>query len=295
MKQVDASQETVIALLIVNRIRDLPLLAVNSIRRQNDSRIYVGYLNESDIQDLRALDNLIFINLSEFLQPEDQILLSASTYAEYTSEIFFRLVRLKWSLFSKVCKEVQNGIIIYSDLDVLWLDDVVGYIEHIFQQNSKIQICIQDQTFMSLDKVLCMGLFSVRVNMDSIDFFEEMSIRHKDALAINPKAGDDGVITDYYRALEDKSIFFLLPQMGFPVGSLSNAFFDVGYFTGLKLTKPYIFHANYVVGQRRKLVLLLAVARHFGLDSNLIKFNATIGMELALRKYFLRLIHIFKA
>lgn len=286
--------ESVIALLIVNKTNQLPLLAISSIRRQSDAKIYVGYLNESDIFEIRNIENIRFVNLMNYLEMNDRDLLVSSQYADYSSELFFKLVQLKWVLFIQLAKVIRGGIIVYSDLDVIWLDDVLTYIEQIYDKDSKISICIQDQTFKSVEKELCMGLFSIRVNDDSASFLEQMSTNHKNSLLLNPRSGDDGVITDYYRSLQDKTSFYLLPQISFPIGSLANSYFDVGYFSGLRLENPYIFHANYVVGVRRKLILLLAMSNNFGLAFKFLEVKSSVKLELILRKYLLRMMHIFK-
>jgi hypothetical protein len=286
--------ESVIALLIVNKTNELPLLAIRSIRRQSDAKIYVGYLHETDILEIRNIDNIHFIDLMNHLEIRDRDLFVSSQYTEYSSELFFKLVQLKWALFIRVAEVIRSGIIVYSDLDVVWLDDVIDYVKQIFDTDSKISICIQDQTFKSVEKELCMGLFSMRVNEDSVSFLEQMATNHKNSLLLNPRSGDDGVITDYYRSLQDKSSFYLLPQLGFPIGSLANSYFDVGYFSGLRLKNPYIFHANYVVGARRKLILLLAMSNNFGLPVKFLEVKSSVKLELILRKYLLRLIHIIR-
>ena len=75
--------------------------------------------------------------------------------------------------------------------------------------------------------------------------------------------GDDDIITDFYLKGDASNWIRLLPQIGFPVGSFLNAFRNNSLIPGLRPTfpepnryQPYIFHANFTVGERNKILLI---------------------------------------
>lgn len=294
MNKLENSEETAIALLVINKSQYLARLAIGSIRLQTNSSIYVGYKDEEDIKDLRGIDAVYFIDLSKEYNQIVPISKASSAYLEYTDLAFFQLVQLKWQLFITLCKLQDIDRVIYSDLDVVWLSDPVNYFTEIFESDPQIQFCVQDQTFRSPLRDLCMGLFVFRANETNIETFQYLALVHATALLQKTSTGDDGIITDYYRALEDKTSIHLLPQMSFPVGSMANAFTNVGGFSKLMLKKPYIFHANYVVGERKKLLLLLIILSYQGIRIQEISIPVQIKIEYYLRRYLLSFVNIVR-
>lgn len=294
MNVAEKSKNTVIALLVINKSQFLAQLAIKTIRMQSQAPIYVGYKNEEDIEDLRIFDSVYFIDLSNNLDQISSGTEQNSQYLEYTNLAFFQLVQLKWQLFLTLCQLPNVNRVIYSDLDVAWLSNPIEYFSRILDSDPQVQFCIQDQTFRSPLRDLCMGIFVFRANKFSLRTFEELASTHASALVHNPTIGDDGIITNYYRTLEHKSTIYLLPQMSFPVGSMANAFTNVGGFSQLMLREPYIFHANYVVGERKKLLLLLIILASQGIKVQITLFPLPLRIEFYLRKYALSLVNILR-
>jgi hypothetical protein len=265
----------IISLLVVNKIQYLGKIALQSITNSTESRVVVGYLNYSDIEDLRSFENLQFLNLSR--EAIELGILATNSYQDYTTDNFFKLVQLKWRLFDRVFEEYNFPYLIYSDLDVVWIESPERYLSDVFEVNKSVQICIQDSTVNDTQKTLCMGFVAFRNTSESLSIIRENMEAHTLALVSNLRAGDDGVITEYYKARNNKSFFYLLPQISFPIGLFSNVYSDLSPFTGLIPSQPFIFHANYIVGARRKAIMMLFILR-----KNRISVKAPIKLKLEL-------------
>lgn len=254
-KEYNSGTQAVIALLIVNKVPNLPEIAIQSLRLNAKSVILVGYLRENDVSHLRKFENLQFINLSN----EAQLLGIAplGDYQDYNSQDFFGLVQLKWVLFEKIFDNYVFDFLIYSDLDVVWLESPESYLNSIFQQYPHVSVCIQDATVRTSYKSLCMGFVTFKNDVTSRSIIKSCKEQHSRELAQNPYSGDDGVITDYYNQSKDMNSFCLLPQASFPIGLFSSLYLDKSPYLGLRPTNPFIFHANYLVGTKRKAVMML--------------------------------------
>jgi hypothetical protein len=242
----------VVGLLIINRIPDLPIMAISSILNHSDSNLIIGYVAEADIADLPKNPRISFINLAEYahtlgLLPKD------GRYESFDDDSFFSLVQLKWSLFKEILTQNPSQDLIYSDLDVFWLKDAAEFVRASFATLSRVNVLIQNFTVDSFSPQLCMGFVAFRnceVNRKLID---ECLAIHKSLLVPNSRTGDDDVITHYYRTNDFPENILQLPQSTFPVGNLLNLFTKRSLYPGLVPTKPYIYHANIVVGLKRKI------------------------------------------
>jgi hypothetical protein len=108
---------------------------------------------------------------------------------------------------------------------------------------------------------------------------------HAHMLEENPRSGDDDVITELYRSDHFPQEIQLLPQTTFPVGNLLNLFSKSDEFPGLRPFEPFIFHANFVVGLRKKLLITKIAYRQRGLKPNgLSRFVLTV-MNLEMIAY----------
>lgn len=252
-----------ICLLIINKIETLPELSLKSIRKYSADPIYIGYLNVEDIQELQHFSNIHFIDLREEAKRLSLTKLESRSYIDYSSQDFFSLVQLKWSLFEIVLRDKMIKTLIYSDIDVVWTDNAAEYISVVFNRNPDCIVSIQDATFKNSRRDLCMGFFALRNSTQAIDLISECATMHSELLNGNPRIGDDEVISLYYQTSTKRDEFFLLPQMSFPVGSLVNAYYDKSPFRGLSLSKPYVFHANYLIGLKRKAQLMALIGMLF--------------------------------
>jgi len=250
--------KSVICYLIVNRIPNLPKLAIRSALENSDSDIYVGYLNESDLDDLPRSNRLHFINLTSAAL-ERGLSVTSSDYIDFSNDYFFSLVQLKWDLFKEVSAFKHIDSITYLDLDVVLLKNLTTEFEKTFQENSTIEVLVQDFTFDPSRPRLCMGVFAFKCDDFARLFIDECAKIHSSGLLENPRFGDDDVITQYYVANKGAVPILRLPQQSFPVGNLFNIFMPFSPLKGLRPDKPYVFHANFVVGNLKKTLLLTIV------------------------------------
>jgi len=281
-----------VALLIVNEVDKLPSIAINSIRKVCDAPIYVGYTNYSDVAALSVFSNLYFVDLGSHLADID--LPQSSGYLDYNNPDFYQLVQLKWHLFEELLNnQVKDcAFLVYSDFDVCWIEDPRHFLKEIFERNSEVHVCVQDASAKLAQKSLCMGLVAFRNSTESLAIINDAKKLHRLALESNPKSGDDWVISEIYSSSDSKNQFWLLPQLSFPVGLMANTFLDRSIFTGLVPPKPYIFHANYLVGFQRKALMMSNMLHEFN-NVKSISFGDTLRIRT--RKYLLPIKRVFAA
>jgi hypothetical protein len=241
-------------MLVVNKIDRLPAISADSILNVCDSNIVIGYVNVNDIADIPQNSRITYINLkAEFEDLEIEDL--PNKYVSFDSDSFFKLVRLKWVLFEKVFENFEFDFLVYSDLDVIWLKNPIEEFAKSFTAYPDTLALVQDFTTKPSSPNLCMGIFVLKNHSSSLRLVEDCKILHLEMAKKSPRIGDDDVITSYYKRLNGITIR-LLPQISFPVGNLLKAFTKRDVFPGLKPESPYIFHANFVVGNLKKIMVL---------------------------------------
>jgi hypothetical protein len=245
----------VICYLLVNKIPKIPRLAIESALQNTESEIYVGYLNYTDISDLPINPRINFIDLHEQAVRKN-IIPETSGYISFDQDFFFQLVQLKWDLFHLVLSETDADFLVYLDLDVVVLKNVVAEFEKTFCALSNVEVLVQDFTYEPSVPRLCMGVFALRRGDFSSKLLQRCSATHQKTLTLNPRFGDDDVITEVYGDLDFKHAFLQLPQHSFPVGNLVNLFLPFSPLRGLRPPRPFIFHSNFVVGAQKKYLLL---------------------------------------
>ena len=243
--------ESVACFLLINKIDVLPHLSVRSCLENTSLQIVVGYINESDLADLPISDRIRKVRLStEILEKP----LDLGQYFDFSNPSFFQLVVLKWELFDLLFKEgVQH--LIYSDLDVLWFDGLQNDLVSFHKTRSNVKFLIQSATQEVAFPRLCMGLVSMVRSEEVSQLIQNCRKNHVEGLRKNPFLGDDDVVSNYYVQTGYPNWILELPQSTFPVGNLANLFLKFDFFPGLKPPKPRMFHANYVVGNRNKVLL----------------------------------------
>ena len=180
----------------------------------------------------------------------------SSGYISFDQNFFFQLVQLKWDLFQLVFSETDADFLVYLDLDVVVLKDLITEFERTFNSSPNVEVLVQDFTHLPSVPRLCMGIFAVKRGSFSNLLFQKCSVIHSETLTTKPRFGDDDVITQVYADLEFKNSIFLLPQHSFPVGNLINLFLPFSPLRGLRPERPFVFHSNFVVGFEKKHLLL---------------------------------------
>lgn len=245
----------VICYLLINKIPKLPRLAIESALQNTSVEIYVGYLNRSDLSELPVSPRIHFIDLN-VQAVEKNLMPESSGYISFDQDFFFQLVQLKWDLFQLVLSETGADFLVYLDLDVVVLKDLVTEFERTFVSTPNVEVLVQDFTHEPSVPRLCMGVFAIKRGSFSEHFLEKCSVIHSETLSANPRFGDDDVITQVYADLEFKNSIFRLPQQSFPVGNLINLFLPISPLRGLRPSRPFVFHSNFVVGFEKKYLLL---------------------------------------
>jgi hypothetical protein len=230
----------------------LPSLAIQSVLRNSDAMICIGYTDINDLIDLPTDDRISLIQLDrESIASED----ASTHYADFEKNTFYQIVQLKWNLLEKCLDSFSGRTIIYNDIDVIWMKDATIPVVESFEKDSKVHIIIQDYTSNPARPELCMGFVGIRNSQESLKIINLCKNQHRELLMSNPKVGDDNVISVIYSKSNSKESFQLLPQSTFPVGNMINNFRPFSIFPGLASYKPYLFHANFVVGIERKIIL----------------------------------------
>jgi len=275
----------VICYLLINKIPKLPKLAIESALKNTESNIFVGYLKESDLFDLPKNSRIHFVDLNvpalqKNLMPE------TAGYVSFDENFFFQLVQLKWDLFRSVMSNTNVDFLVYLDLDVVVLKDLVAEFKETFQKLPNVDVLVQDFTHGPSDPRLCMGVFALRNSDFSQGLVQKCATIHAQNLLLNPRFGDDDVITQVYRDLDFSKSFVLLPQQSFPVGNLINLFLPFSPLRGLRPSRPFIFHSNFVVGIQKKALLLEMVSRRKGLlgVGMLVRSYSCISRDFGVRK-----------
>lgn len=247
--------KSALCFLIVNQIEDLPELAIQSALEKTDAPIFVGYLNIEDLSEIPKDPRISYIDLNSSAL-ELGLEVKSTKYVSFDNNSFFSLVQLKWKLFQQILESDQIDYLVYIDLDVVIVKNFLTEFDRVYSSNSGVGVLVQHFTYSPAEPRLCMGIFAIRRDVFSENLISECSLNHFNGLSSNPRLGDDDVITDFYLQLEDKSQFILLPQQSFPVGNLINLFLPFSALRGLRPEMPYIFHANFVVGNQKKVLLL---------------------------------------
>jgi hypothetical protein len=247
--------KTVVAFLVINEIDELPAVSIRSVLENSESEIRVGYLNERDISQIAISPRVQFVKL----QPIPNLHLSG-VYKDFSESLFYQIVQLKWQLIQTLLDQ-DFEVVIYSDLDVIWISNPLPSLVNVFEQDPEIAVQIQSFTTEPDKPRLCMGFVAFRNNSQTREIISVCEKNHTKLLELNPRLGDDDVMTKYYIENNCFSKIRLLPQSTFPVGSFLNLYTTRPIFPGLNSPKPYIFHLNYVVGLQNKRIMLRLIGR----------------------------------
>lgn len=240
-----------VCLLVVNFMSDLPRIALESILHSSDSNIVVGYLNEKDINHLPKLDRIEYLLLdSSRLKIE-----GGSSYQDFDQDSFYSIVQLKWNLIDILLSRPYDTLI-YTDTDVCWVRNPTPTIENGFRSQPKTLAFVQSFTENIEEPRLCMGFAAFRVCQETISLIRICSDTHTEMARRLGRIGDDEVITEIFKLPEYQGRIKELPQSTFPLGNMINLYGRKQIFPGISSPKPYIFHANFVIGLRNKSLLL---------------------------------------
>ena len=283
--------ECAIVYLVINRIESLPTLAINSVLTNSDSPIFIGTVRAIDRENLPADNRINYVDLSE-----DAVRLgipiTKGEYESFEKDEFFSLVQLKWALFKKVSEISKCEIMVYNDIDVFWLRPLLPALTDAFSISTKAQVMIQHFSWIPGQPQLCMGFVAFRLGSYFDKLIERAAELHAQMLKTNPRSGDDDVMTKLYTSEQFPQEIQLLPQTTFPVGNLLNLYSKRDEFPGLRPFDPFIFHSNFVVGLRKKILITKVAYSQHGLKFSGINRVASIQMRLEIISY--RLVYLLR-
>jgi hypothetical protein len=254
----DESQPNrIVCFLVINKIRDLPEISITSVLKNSQEHVVVGYLKSEDIEGLPQDSRVQYLKLSEFLGDLSDLPLlheQSRNYVSFDEEVFFQLVQVKWILLRKLLEVFD--VVIYTDLDVIWLEDVAKDFLKTFESKEHMDVIVQDFSYTLSETKLCMGLFAARRSDFSANLIDRCSAIHASHVIETPRFSDDDAISMFYEKCDNPQKIARLPNQSYPVGNLINLFLPFSVLRGLRPRRPMIFHANFVVGQNRKIMLL---------------------------------------
>ena len=194
-------------------------------------------------------------------------------------------MQLKWALFRRVSGVSDCQFLIYNDIDVFWLRPVLPDLITAFQNSTETQVMIQHFSWVPGQPQLCMGFVAFRMGNYFDTFINDASDLHARMLETNPRSGDDDVITELYRRERFPVQIQLLPQTTYPVGNLLSLFSKRDQFPGLQPFPPYIFHANFVVGLEKKLIITRIAYKQHNLNFRAVSYSKRLAMLIKIPVY----------
>lgn len=264
-----------ICFLVINKIEELPRVAIKSALKNSSLPVLVGYIAENDIKSLRDLP-VEFVKIKEVEAP-----LQSGNYSAFDESDFYRIVMNKWELLLQILP--QYDFLIYSDIDVLWIEDAASEINSIFQINTEIDLVMQSFGSKEASPSLCMGFIGIRNAERSVNFINICKAKHKELIATNPLIGDDDVATMVLRELCYPHWLHRLSPIYFPVGNTLDLFTGRQSYPGIGAPKPFIFHLNYVVGLKNKRLMMRVISLHnpsWGIETKMtISWRVTLMLK----------------
>ena len=271
-----------ICFLVVNKMEELPEISISSAFERTKADVFVGYLDETDLPTLRASIVVNPIPLCDSIS--DSSFSVGGKYSDFSEDAFYKIVQYKWQLLQRVF-ELDYDYIIYSDTDVYWNLDPISEILNSFEKRPEVHIQIQSFTDLPSQPRLCMGFVAFRKSSMSRDFIEECQRRHVIYSKENGRIGDDDIVTQFYVDNNFPNSICELPQTTFPVGRMLKLYSKRSKFPGLPSPIPFIFHANYVIGLRNKLILIKIFMTNYSISNRKEKFEVKLLIVLQLQRF----------
>jgi len=238
-------------------------------------------MNTTDVEDIPDNPRINKIQFSgeELISP---LMSEHEKYVDFSVPEFYNLVQYKWVLLQEVSKLDFNSIL-FSDFDVFWNKNPISELEGVFEAFPEIDIQIQTYTSNPSNEQLCMGFAAFRNTPKLSSDLKSLRELHAQLLLGNRMTGDDDVITRLFHSDSNfRKRVLRLPQSTFPTGNLINAFSKRNSFPGLVPFEPFVFHANFVIGRHKKILLLNTFIYNSQFGQNGFKFMMTLVVKVRL-------------
>ena len=213
----------------------------------------VGFVDKKHIHGMPEVERANFFSLAE-LVPAAISEAVGKGYRKYGTSAFSDLTLLKWLFVKHVADQYPHSIVVYSDVDVVWLEDAAFDLREAFEGNAQHSVLIQSQRVSARVSLPCAGFFAIRGSVEGHHFIDEVIrnfhqhvLGHGDTEYRDDEHAVRGVIAAMGNSVAE------LPQLAYPVGSMARMYADVNIPVSLPKQTPIIFHANFVIGVEKKL------------------------------------------
>jgi hypothetical protein len=215
-----------------------------------------------------------FLDLSSHVDPA-RWLDTQGEYREFGTAASGTAIALKWTLVEHCLTHGEPAAVIYSDVDVIWLEDAGHDITAAFKSTPGSHVLVQSQAANAAVHLVCMGFVAFRGSARALEIARECGRRNRADLIA---AGRDGYVSDEevlqgYMGDAAPGEILYLPQAAYPVGTLANLYRREPLLPSIEAPRPLIFHANFVIGIDAKLELLTRVLRELG------RLDAYLGFD----------------
>lgn len=269
----------VVCFLNINELGSMAKSSIESALEVTECPIYIGTESDSTRFDELKDSRIKFIKLTV---DEELSVASAGTYQDFNSELFYQIVQYKWQLLLELLG-TEFEYIIFSDTDVYWKRSPINDLISAFINQPNKHMFIQDASLSADNVRLCMGFVVFRNSSESRSLVHAARDLHIAMSKSNSKVGDDDVISEMYKDLGTRTLIGRLPQIAYPVGIFLNLFTSRDTFPGLRADDPFIFHANYTIGLKRKFLLMRRFRSGRGILSFVSNFPGAIPLMAYLR------------
>jgi len=189
------------------------------------------------------IDNCEFINIVD----------GSDRFYEYGTAGFSRIMELKLKIILDLLLNSKD--IIYVDIDVAWIRNPV---DHLKQAMAAYDIAFQREPTAVFPSEPCFGFFAARPTPFAVSYFQkqyDLFIQRRqldEAIPIQATCMELFELNPSFL----KEIYFLSDYL-FPTGPLRPLLLDAKALPGLiDAGRPFVFHANWIVGRKQKEALL---------------------------------------
>ncbi len=188
-----------------------------------------------------------------FITPEMEAASEGSAYADYGTVSFSAIGDLRWRYVAEALEEGYHAL--YCDIDIAWLRNPLPYLASILEV---YDLAIQTEPVGIFPPDFCLGFFCARPSPAAQALVARFREVFAEARAVNAASPQQGPFRQMLcREPRYLSAIFPLPESLFPTGLLHPLLGGDGAAPALVgVREPFIFHANWLIGQQDKIRLL---------------------------------------
>ena len=177
----------------------------------------------------------------------------ADHFFDWGTAGFSRIMELRLQIILGLLRDFKD--IIYVDIDVAWIQDPLDYFKHAM---TVYDIVFQREPKAVFPSEPCFGFFAARASPLAVSFFQKQYDLFVERRKLNKAIPLQATCMELFKLHPSflKEIYFLSEYL-FPTGPLHPLLLNSAPFPGLiDAGRPYIFHANWIVGHKQKETLL---------------------------------------